>query len=154
MSIGGKVKMSVTIKTIGKERIHVKETTTNQWWVIPFCVEMFIIGAVGFSTWAIGANTKYMYLDNVTSTLCGVAGFVVIILSLSIYAGVFCEHLTSNPAYYVDTSMYGVGGKIIVKTNPTDDRIAICKEAHGFELEMRKRMENEDKLKILVAECK
>jgi hypothetical protein len=33
----------------------------------------------------------------------------------------------SDPAYYVDTTMYGVGGKTIRKTTPERDHIAICR---------------------------
>jgi hypothetical protein len=139
--------MSVTIKTVGKERIHIKESMATPIWyhVAMVAIVPLMIINVGYTM----VNfDKIPYLEGLIRFI--VLSAVLIATALFLISRV----LDTIPAYYVDTSMYGVGGKTIVKTNPTDDRIAICKTSHEFELEMLKRMENEDNLKSLVAECK
>jgi len=59
-----------------------------------------------------------------------------------------------DPAYYVDTTMYGVGGKTIRKTTPEQDHIAICQAAQEFEKEILEHINKEKELEEIVGKCK
>ena len=147
MSIGGKVKMSVTIKTVGKERIHVKESMTTPKWcdfVILMSIPLVFIN-VGYT---IVVFDKISQFENLIGFVTRSAVLIAMLLFL------MYRVVDKTPAYYVDTSMYGVGGKTIIKTNPADDRAAICEASREFELQMLERIANEIALETLVDKCK
>lgn len=105
-------KMSVKVKDVGNYKIHVKETIIQKLWASVF----FII------TVAIGIVMEFSFIFN-AKPLNPIFGFAITLISLfGIMGKVF-----SDPAYYVDTTMYGVGGKTIRKTTPERDHIAICR---------------------------
>lgn len=131
--------MSVKVKDVGNYKIHVKETIIQKLWASVF----FII------TVAIGIVMESIFISN-ANPLIPIFGFAIILISLF---GII-EKVFSDPAYYVDTTMYGVGGKTIRKTTPAQDYIAICQAAQEFEKEILERIAKEKELGEIVGKCK
>lgn len=141
--------MSITIKNVGKERIHVKET---------FVASILVKAITGIFTILTFVYMFYYFslppkLQQTTEvTFIGVTlALVALYFLLSLYRSE--KWWGTKPAYYVDTSMYGIGGITIPKTNSREDRIAICKATREFEAEMLQHMENDNNLKNLVGSC-
>ena len=85
--------------------------------------------------------------------ICSLISYAIAVLMVD--SDFIAERLfPSIPAYYVDTTMYGVGGETILKTTPEQDHIAICRAAQKFEKEILERIKREDELKEIVGTCK
>lgn len=141
--------MSVTIKTIGKERIRVKETMTQKSILFP-SILLVVFGAISLA------------LTMSNSSITGLSLIVFFAWALMLICGfalrtdveIFPRWMTGiKPAYYVDTTTPGIGGITIKKVDPSQDRIAICKASKKLELQMIQRIKSEDGLKDLVKNC-
>jgi hypothetical protein len=138
-------KMSVKVKDVGSYKIHVKESTIQKWWAKWFFIIMTIAGAILLF---IGG----FYFERVLNPIIPICGGIIAILSLLGFGA--NDNVTFDPAYYVDTTMYGIGGKTIRKTTPEQDHIAICKVSHEFEMQILERIKKEEELKAIVGVCK
>ena len=135
-------KMSVKVKDVGSYKIHVKESSMQKTWAFAF----FYITAI------IGIIIEFSWIWNVSiNPLIPLAGIPIALISLF---GLSSTRVFPVPAYYVDTTMYGIGGKKIRKATPEQDHIAICKASHEFEIQILERIEKEDELKAIVGICK
>jgi hypothetical protein len=138
--------MSVKIKDVGNYKIHVKETITQQdIWAIVF-FSMFVVGFILEITFGI----LMLYYNAIYYLYYCFTGMVIAIISLlALKFNIF-----PVPAYYIDTTMYGVGGKTIRKTTPAQDHIAICQAAQEFEKEILEHVKKEKELEEIVGKCK
>lgn len=141
--------MSVKVKDVGNYKIHVKETTTDapytSWLWGLWCI-------IGLALMWI--SSIFVSKQDVVSTILS---FITIFTGscIAIY-GLYISNnnLFQVPAYYIDTTMYGVGGKTIRKTTPAQDHIAICQAAQEFEKEILGRIKKEKELEEIVGKCK
>lgn len=133
-------KISVKVKDVGNYKIHVKETFCANMPVMAIWVIMIVIGAI--------LECSFFFNDRINPLipLGGAAIALIFLLSVGV--------TYSTPAYYVDTTMYGVGGKTIRKITPAQDHIAICQAAQEFEKEILERINKEKELEEIVGTCK
>lgn len=157
--------MSVKVKDAGNYKIHVKETTTRTEYSILVCIICWIIIALwmySISILSISTTSNnaiifrfllclYLFFGCSFSFLVGVFSVFDIILDREILPLCFTFR---SPAYYIDTTMYGVGGKTIRKTTHEQDHIAICCAAQEFEKEILMRIAKEKELEEIVGKCK
>jgi hypothetical protein len=151
-------KMSVKVKDVGSYKIHIKETRSSiidevYFWMLPaliFVASMFYypITTMDFSNSSFVGGDINMLMISMLSTLMG----TLLIMYFTLTATY--DRFFSTPAYYLDTTMYGIGGKTIRKTTPEQDHIAICKASHEFEMQILERIKKEDELKAIVGVCK
>ena len=132
--------MSVKVKDVGNYKIHVKETFCANKLSMVFYIIMIVIG--------IGLEFSFFFNTRI-NPIIPLIGAGIALGFLLTFGFVF-----TIPAYYVDTTMYGVGGKIIRKTTPEQDHIAICHAAQEFEKEILERISKEKELEEIVGKCK
>lgn len=154
--------MFIKVKDVGNYKIHVKESTTRTGYSVLVYIICWIVIALwvySISILPIGDNNSiivrfflclYIFLGFVFSFLVGVFS-LDIILDREMLPLRFTFR---TPTYYVDTTMYGVGGKTIRKTTPAQDHIAICQAAQEFEKEILERINKEKELEEIVGKCK
>ena len=149
--------MSVKVKDVGSFKIHVKETTIQKWWVILLFAALMIFGGllIRYSPNAPDIYGEIMGLTGFGVFLAFACLTVLSIINKFVHNGNdFLFKCMTTPAYYVDTTMYGIGGKTIRKTTPEQDHIAICKASHEFEMQILERIKKEEELKAIVGDCK
>ena len=135
--------MTVEVKKVGNYKIHVKNSVVQKQLAKLFFIITGTIGAI------LEIPIGLYFLDSINPLIPLFGGVVALV---SVFAA--CSNLFCDPAYYVDTTMYGVGGETILKTTPEQDHIAICRAAQKFEKEILERIKREDELKEIVGTCK
>ena len=133
-------KMFVKVKDVGSYKIHVEKTFCANALTLAFFIIMISIGCVLEFSWF------YNRSINPLIPLGGAAIALAFLLNIG--------HAYSESAYYVDTTMYGIGGKTIRETTPEQDHIAICKASHEFEMQILERIKKEEEFKEIVGVCK
>ena len=144
--------MTVEVKKVGNYKIHVKETAilSEIRVLLPICLILLVSVILAFANiTADGLSWK----DPAQNFLWVIVGLLSI-PTLLVCAAYDPFGLFFKPAYYVDTTMYGVGGEIVLKTTPEQDHIAICRAAQKFEKEILEKIAEEERLKQIVGECK
>ena len=144
--------MSVKVKDVGNYKIHVKETVDEgnyPWQFIISAIPIVISAILLFSNISADGLHYKSFVQLLLGIIFGVSSFGV---------WMFCFwnpfEWFRYPAYYIDTTMYGVGGKTIRKTTPAQDHIAICRAAQEFEKEILERINKEKELEEIVGKCK
>ena len=147
--------MTVEVKKVGNYKIHVKETHLCDFTEV-VCVfgPTLIMCTIGVLLVLFNIGSDGHFVDMETP----VYGIILVVFSVPVMFALGCimERYSPfrKPAYYVDTTMYGVGGETILKTTPEQDHLAICRAAQKFEKEILERIKKEDELKEIVGTCK
>lgn len=142
--------MSVKVKDVGNYKIHVKETFTRRFygWELILSFPFIIVGSI------IMFSIKDIH--DIYGSVAMMVGCITTVMSGPVL--IVCIRNPLNwfmiPSYYIDTTMYGVGGKTIRKTTPERDHIAICRAAQEFEKEILERIAKEKELGEIVGKCK
>ena len=136
--------MSVKVKDVGNYKIHVKETTTDVQYTQLIWALCLIVGC------ELVCVSIFLASNPILFPIIFLLGFYIIVFS----SFISFDNPYQDPAYYVDTTMYGVGGKTIRKITPEQDHIAICRAAQEFEKEILERITKEKELEEIVGKCK
>ena len=144
--------MSVKVKDVGNYKIHVKETIDEgdtRWQLLVTMLPIVLSAVLLFSNLSDGGLYFKSPIQTIIGILIGISSMGVLLFCIS---NPF--HWFEFPAYYIDTTMYGVGGKTIRKTTTEQDHIAICRAAQEFEKEILERIAKEKELEEIVGVCK
>ena len=142
--------MSVTVKNVGKERIHVKTTSQLTW--------LNVIVAVGCIIVCLTVEGFLLMRGPNPSDFQWVIYWIILVIT---FLGMFILFVSSIgqkifgsiSAYYIDTTMYGIGGITIRKVSPEADHIAICKASHELERQILEKLKETEELKKVVGNC-
>lgn len=151
MGLSGK-KVSVKVKDVGNYKIHVKESIDRgdlRWQFAISMIPTIISAILLISNLSEDGLHFKSSMQTTIGIIAGISSFGVLYFCL-LNPFKWFEY----PAYYIDTTMYGVGGKTIRKTTPEQDHIAICRAAQEFEKEILERINKEKELEEIVGKCK
>jgi len=137
--------MSTPLKNVGNYIIYIREITIDKeedislYWLF-----YFIIGVgIAIITFQLKSNIT-LFLTTAIAASC----FMLHSLKLLL------DNLDGDSAYYIDTTMHDVGGKIIRKTTLEQDNIIIDRAIQKFEREILYKINKEKELEEIVGKCK